>query len=711
MKKPYIPFRKNTRKQKTDNTSTGHIAFRLNLLSTISFILLFILVVQLFRLDVVDYKKFEARLNDEHETIVKLNNAPRGSIYDNAGKVLVTNKANQAIIYTKPRGATTQQMAEVANRLSKLITMPTKNITERDKKDYYLAYQKHNEEVLDRIPKNELIKTGEDPGKTYQLQLKYVSKSDIDYNQQQKEAVAIYKKLNGAQTLTPTVVKNNDVTNEEIAVVGENEDKLDGVATSVDWTRSYTKASDSMRSILGTVSSEKTGLPADLAKEYLAKGYSLNDRVGLSYLEKTYESYLHGVNGKVEIFTNNKQEIVKQEVVKEPEKGDNLKLTIDAEFQEKLNDIVKRYAQNIVGSSPCSEGAYVVVTNPKTGGIVGISGYSRDPKTGEIDEDTLGTINKAFIPGSVVKPATITSGYENKVISDNQTFIDQPLVIGQGAGAVRKSSVFNRYGQVPVNAVKALEVSSNVYMMNIVFAMLGQHYTPNMVMSEDISPIKKLRKTYAEYGLGTETGVDVNGESTGLINKQFYDKDGNLIPGTQGNMLDLSYGNYDTYTPLQLAQYTSTIYNDGKRIAPHFVEGIYANNSEGGLGKEIKKITPKVMNTIHLTQDQWNILHEGMYQVVHGAQGTATDLQGCKYNISAKTGTAETSGYNRATGQYESTLNLNLISYINKRGDTDAKLSVTVVLPKVSENSHENVALAKEVYDLYYKLYGNKEQQ
>lgn len=709
MKKPYIPFRKQTRKQNNENTSTGHIPFRLNLLSVISLCLMLILIGQLFHLDVINHEEYDERLASETETKVKINNAPRGSIYDDDGKVLVTNKANQAIIYTKQRGITTTQMAKIATRLSHIITMPTDTVTTRDKKDFYLADQKHSEDVLDRIPKNELVKTDEDPSKTYALQLKYVTKEDISYSDQELEAVAIYKKMNGAETLTPTFIKNKDVTNEEIAIVGEYEDKLDGISTSMDWSRSYTPASNSMKSILGIVSSETTGLPADLAQDYLKKGYSLNDRVGLSYLEKSYESDLHGQPGEIEIVTNSRQEVTKQKVIKEAKKGKNLKLTVNAEFQEQLDKIMKQFTTQLSATNPCSEGAYIVVSNPKTGGIIGLSGYSRDPKTGKITEDTLGTMNKAFIPGSVVKPATITSGYENDVISDNQTFIDTPVILGSGANAVRKSSVFNPSGSVALNAVQALEVSSNVYMMNIVFKMLGIEYSQGMTMPNDISPFKKLRKTYAEYGLGTDTGVDIEGEATGFINKKFKEN-GQLIPGIQGNMLDLSYGNYDTYTTLQLAQYVGTLYNNGKRIAPHFVSGVYDNNSQGGLGKETKDIKPKVMNHVDLTKNQWDVLHQGMYQVVHGSQGTATGLASSQYNISAKTGTAETMGYNTNTGQYEDTYNSNLISYVNSQSQGKTQLAVSIMLPKLSKNSHDNVSLAKKVYNLYYKLFKYESQ-
>ena len=714
MGRGFNPFRKFLKpKEESSEIRRYVVPSRLALLLMIVSILLIVLVGQLFKLEVIDYKKMTDMLHAEAKTVIKLNNAPRGGIYDNQGKELVTNQANQAIIYTKKRGITTDEMLKVANRLSDYIDMPTKNITERDKKDYFLASKKHNEEVLKRIPKAKLQKAENDTSKTYKLQLEYVHSDEINYSGKELQAVAIYKKMNGAQTLVPVFIKNRDVTDEEIARVGENENNLEGVTTSVDWSRKYSSDAEKIKTILGSVSTETAGLPADKAKQYLAKGYSLNDRVGLSYLEEAYEDQLQGQKGEIELIINNQQEIVKQNVLKQPSKGNNIKLTIDVNFQDKLNTLVKNFATELARANPTSEGTYVVVNNPETGAIIGLAGYSNNPKTGKIEEDTLGTINKAFIPGSVVKPATLTSGYENKVISDNQVFVDTPIILGKGAGAVKKSSIFNRYGSIPLDAVGALTQSSNVYMMDIVFKMLGIKYTPGMSMPDDISPIKKLRKTYAEYGLGTSTGIDIDGETKGFINEDFYDENNNIKPGTQGNMLDLSYGNYDTYSPLQLAQYVSTLANSGKRVAPHLVEGIYKSGENGQLGEEIEKIQPKVLNTVELTQNQWNIIHKGMYNVTHSSSGTASSLgSSTKFNISGKTGTAETKGYNRYSKSYVDTINLSLISYVNDKSPEKTKLAVTVVLPKLSDNGqHPNIDLTKQVYDLYYDTFKYKTVQ
>ena len=83
------------------------------------------------------------------------------------------------------------------------------------------------------------------------------------------------------------------MTDQELAVVAEHASELPGVSTGTDWTRQY-NAADSLKSILGSVTTEKQGLPADEADKYLAKGYSRNDRVGQSYLEKQYEDVLQG---------------------------------------------------------------------------------------------------------------------------------------------------------------------------------------------------------------------------------------------------------------------------------------------------------------------------------------------------------------------------------------------------------------------------------
>ena len=120
-----------------------------------------------------------------------------------------------------------------------------------------------------------------------------------------------------------------------------------------------------------------------------------------------------------------------------------------------------------------------------------------------------------------------------------------------------------------------------------------------------------------------------------------------------GNMIPIA---------LQLAQYVSTVANNGIRVQPHVVEGIYGNDENGALGKILKEIEPKVLNKVNISEDQIGILQQGFYNVVNGTSPftTARGLKSDKFSIAAKTGTAETQATD-ANGVNHTTVNSNLV--------------------------------------------------
>ena len=465
----------------------------------------------------------------------------------------------------------------------------------------------------------------------------------------------------------------------------------------MDWEREYPEK-DQIRSILGTVSTEKQGIPEEKADEYLEKGYKINDRVGLSYLEESYEDSLRGKKGTSEIVTDKNQKIVSKKETEQSEKGDNVVLTIDLEFQKKVEEILKNNYGTLTenGKAEYSEGAYVVVTEPKSGNILAMTGVSRDKETGELTDDALGTYNKAFEPGSSIKAATVISGYQNGIISGNQSLVDEPLVFD---GGQVKSSLFNHYSAIPLTTVQALEVSSNVYMMRIAMGMMGVSYKPNMTLPIDTEVFKTLRTTYEQFGLGTSTGIDLPNEGTGIVNTQYFDEDKNLIPGTMGKALDLSFGNYDTYTAMQLNQYVATVANKGTRVAPHVVKGIYGNNETGDLGEMKEEIKPKTLNIIEGMENEFDIIHQGMVQVVNGPMGTGHALQGANLPIAAKTGTAETFAVNTQTEKVEEVINSTIVGFAPY---DDPQIAVSVVIPKIKDDKDgTNAAILKQVVNAY----------
>lgn len=699
----YKELLKKQKKQPVNETSrTSEIPFRLNFLFFIVFALFVALLVQLAYLQIANGSFFNSKIKWSQQLVLK-ENAPRGSIYDAKDNVLVGNKAEQAIIYTKKKAMSSTETKEVSQKIAKLIDVPVENITERDKKDYWLADKPNLEKAQERLKKNETVNAkGEalEADVVYQNTVAKVKKSEIDFDDSELKAIAIFKKISGAYTMAPVTIKNKDVTMEEVASVGESRSTLPGLSTGMDWDREYPQ-DDFMNSILGTVSSEKNGLPQEMSDKYVANGYSRNDRVGLSNLEKQYETVLKGTKAQSKIVMDSQTNKIKSEKQVYPgEKGKNLKLTVDMKFQKKVEDILRENYEAMIaqGKTVYSEGAYAVVSDPKTGAINAMAGFELDHDEKKLKTDTLGIINKAFTPGSIVKPATIMAGYESGVISGNETLVDEFIEL---QGDPIKKSVFT-FGPRPMTAVDALRESSNVYMMKIAFKMMGIDYVPNMVLGDHTEVFDILRKTYQDFGLGAPTGIDIAGESYGLSPKNHYENDGTMINGRMGNLLDLSYGNFDTYTPMQLTQYVNTIANSGKKLAPHIVEGIYENNGEDGSGDLVKKIEPRVLAQIG-TKEQYDIIHEGMYQVVN-ANGSGHWMAGTKYVASAKTGTAEVPRDN--PDDKENPIELYNSTMIAYAPSDDPKVTVSVVLPHISDDQgHENSLITAQILDAYYDFY------
>ena len=534
-----------------------------------------------------------------------------------------------------------------------------------------------------------------------------VTADEINLNEEQLKIATIFKRMNSAYELNTVYIKNSGVTDQELAVVAERASELPGVSTGTDWTREYNAAS-SLKSILGSVTTEKQGLPADEAEKYLAKGYSRNDRVGQSYLEKQYEDVLQGTKTQYEVSLDNEGNVSNQKEIFSGEKGSNLMLSMNAEFQSKVEEILKRNYQTLInnGKAQYSPGAYAVAMNPQTGEVLAMTGFSHEQGSKEITENALGTITSAFAPGSVVKAGTLTAGWASNAISGNQVLIDEPIRL---QGASEKSSVFNRSGQVALDAVKASELSSNTYMIKVALKMLGLDYTPGMglpSLDEEAKAYQQLRDSFKEFGLGTTTGIDLPNESPGISRSVDYMKKFNADNGkewyTPGNFTDLAFGQFDTYTPIQLAQYASTVANGGKRVQPHLVKAIYGNDENGNLGEVKKEIGTTVENTVNISAENMAILREGFHQVVHGTDPytTAKPLASAKMDLSAKTGTAETV----AEGHPDiTTVNSNIVAY----GPTDnPEIAISVVLPNLlDEQDHMNLTIAKEIMDAYYDMF------
>lgn len=368
-------LKKGAQEPKNKTFRRSHVPFRLNFLFFIIFTLFVALIARLGYLQIVNGEAMEAKVKSS-STLTIQTSSPRGMIYDSTGKPLVTNQANQAITFTRGTKMTAEDLLKVATRLNQLINVPVdENLTERDKKDFWLADPKHLKEATERLTAKEKQLDSSDQ---YKALVDKVTDSEINFNEEQLKIATIFKRMNSAYELNTVFIKNSGVTDQELAVVSEHASELPGVSTGTDWTRQYT-AADSIKSILGSVTTEKQGLPADEVDEYLAKGYSRNDRVGQSYLEKQYEDVLQGTKTQYEVTLDSNGNVTNQKEIFAGEKGSNLMLSLNADFQAKVENILKTNYQKLVdsGKATYSPGAYAVAMNPQTGEILAMTGFSQ----------------------------------------------------------------------------------------------------------------------------------------------------------------------------------------------------------------------------------------------------------------------------------------------------------------------------------------------
>ena len=682
-----------TKRKLKKKKKKSHIPFRLNLLFLIVFFSFIALISRLAYIQLVKGDEFVA-LVQRTETTTAKKSVPRGSIYDSQGRILVGNKPKLAINYTRPADVKASTMLEIAKKLTTLISVDASELKERDLKDYWVATNPDKvDSLLTAEEKKRIAKENLSTSQTYEMQLEHIPADELNYSDAEKQVIAIFTKMNSAYALSTVTLKNEGVTEQEVAKISERLGELRGVDVDSDWDREYPMG-DMLKTILGTVSSEKTGLPSDKVKSLLAQGYSLNDRVGTSYLEEQYETVLSGTKTVVKSQTNTKGEVVNTTETYPGKGGSNLVLTIDTEFQKKIEEIAKKSVEEM--TDPAADRVYIVVMNPKNGDILGITGkkkkFDENFHSTGVEDDALGAINNSFGMGSVVKPATVLSGYMDGAITlEDNTIVDEPI---EFEASKPKSSWFNRNGKMELTDLDALERSSNVYMIKLAMKMGGQTtYEKGGRLNINLSLFDKLREYYAQFGLGVRTGIDLPNEGKGY----------NGGTANAFSALDFAFGQFDLYTPLQLAQYMSTIANGGTRIAPRLVKEIHETSPSGGIGNLEDVVPTKIMNSIPVSKEILDHIKEGLYRVTHGENGTsATTFRTYSPQVAGKTGTTEAfySGPNPAYTN-EAVENSTFISYAPY---DNPEIVVAVVAPYFKDGYPSDYAakVAKQVYDAYF---------
>ncbi|RBP00202.1 cell elongation-specific peptidoglycan D,D-transpeptidase [Rossellomorea aquimaris] len=675
---------------------------RMKILFVTVFFLFSMLIVRLGMVQIVNGQSYE-KVVEKKESLTVNSPVPRGEIYDRNGKLIVGNKPQRAITYTRTSDTSQEELRKVSKKLADMIDVNIESLTERDKKDFWIwmnpseADKKVSASEVDRIQSEKGLSTKEANQKIYQLMLERISEREwASFTREEYEMLAIYQNISKGYALSPQIVKNKGVSITEYAQVSAHLDELPGVNVTTDWTRSY-PLDHTLRSVLGDVSSTREGIPKDLLQKYLAEGYDRNDRVGTSYLELKYEDLLNGQKKKVKNIIKDGQ-VIGTKVIQKGHSGKDLVLSIDVELQKEIEKIIQEELSKHIGTkgSPYLDRAFVVMMDPYTGEIEAMVGQKVKEilPNGEVEfqDYSLGTYTTSYESGSVVKGATLLTGYMTNQIKPGERIVDEPLYI---KGTPKKASWFNEWGQRTrrISDLFALEKSSNSYMWKVALRIAGSRYVPEAPIQLKGDAFRTFREHFAQMGLGVPTGIDLPGESPGYQGTAEH----------PGLLLDFAIGQYDTYTPMQLAQYVSAIANGGERIQPHLLKGVREpSNQSPSLGSVVYKKEPEVLNRIDASRDEIHQVQKGFYRVFHGREGTANLFKDASYNAAGKSGTAEAFYKGPNMKKAQPTYNTSLIGYAPF---DQPEIAFATVVPW-SHQKHDpyiNKTISKRVMDTYFE--------
>ncbi|MDH6348750.1 penicillin-binding transpeptidase domain-containing protein [Brevibacillus sp. 1238] len=437
----------------------------------------------------------------------------------------------------------------------------------------------------------------------------------------------------------PRRVKVN-ITDNEMFQIEERRTELPGISVVLEPVRQIFRDPDGSAfgtHFLGYINAIR---PESL-KEYQAQGYNAIDRVGVTGLESSYERYLRGKDGVMDVFVNKNSETVKKEMRpgREPEPGNDLVLAMDWRYQSKVEAILKEEVEAFKKRPTTPKefkDAHVLVMNPNTGEILAMASYPDydlnlyyDRKAFNENYTSLILPNESnrfiytpYPPASTYKPLSVMIALQEGLTTPSEPINDRG---GLNVGTSYKRN-WKPGGHGIVNARRALQVSNNTYMyeMAIRLARKGKEGWEKQFSVLDYYN--------AQFGLGVKTGIDLPGEKTGWENPNLY----------YGNLADAMIGQYDLFTPIQIGQYVSTIANGGYRVRPHLVKEIRKGTTDPKQqGQTLAQIEPQVLNRVNIDPKYIQVVKEGMRMVTQPG-GTVQRFNGLPFAVAAKSGTAQT---------------------------------------------------------------------
>lgn len=414
---------------------------------------------------------------------------------------------------------------------------------------------------------------------------------------------------------------------------------------------------------------------------YKELGYNMNDIVGISGCEYAFESYLRGTSGTKVLEFDAQGNLVDEYFETLPIAGKDVYLTIDINLQIAAEDGLAenvKYIRDQGYNRNCQSGSLVAM-DPDTGDVLAIASYpSYDLTTYNLNYSDLYAdpaqplYNRAlqglYAPGSTFKLGMVVAGIEEQIITPGSTLLCNGVYTYYSGYQPKCWAYPDKHGHI--NATEALRVSCNCY-----FYDLGRQLG-----------ITKMNQYCNLYGLGHHTGIELY-EEIGILAGESYREQNGLSTWQPGDTIAAAIGQSDnTFTPIQITSYVSTLLNGGTRYSAHLLGEVKTFFTE----ENVVKVQPKVLSEVAISQNTLNTLYTAMEQMVDTNTTASRFMQSIPVPVGGKTGTAQLGG----------NLTDNAL-FVCSAPASDPEIVITVVIEKGSGGSYSSLAAAR-VLEAYY---------
>lgn len=563
--------------------------------------------------------------------------ASRGIITDRNGKVLVSNRLAYTLVFDRSGFTDDASLNDAILRLIRLCqetgtawndTLPIAQTGS------FLRYTNDRSESFTQyLEKNKLTATAAGRQLIAEMRALY----HVDESLSEKDArlvIGVRYELHSRDSYTFA----EDVSSEVLSLITDG--RYEGVSIRTASARVYNTTLAAH--ILGTIgpiwqeewsSNEKTGYVG-----YADKGYSMNDLVGKDGVEKAFEEYLRGTDGRRLITTDEDGKLTGEDgkltgelYTREPQPGGTVALTLDIDLQA---DVERALAQTITGmidEDSNERGGAAAVVSVGSGEVLALASYpTYDLSTFNEDyedlvaDERLPMFNRAtqgtYAPGSTFKMCTAVAALESGIITPSSIIQDrgiytyyrdpQPMcwVYRQGGST---------HGRI--NVTQAITVSCNYF-----FYEVGR-----------LTGIRTLDSYASQFGLGQSTGIEI-GDSSGVLASPEW-ADSHNQEWTDGQTITAAIGqSYNLFTPLQLANYIATLVGGGEHYQAHLLKNV----KEYDNSRLLYVYDDEPLNTVEMSGSTVEAVTKGMHELTVSG-GVAFAFRDCVVSAGAKTGSAQ----------------------------------------------------------------------